>query len=166
MFIRIWSVLAVAVLAIGVASTAVVGEDKEEKTESKEKPASRKSKVSWESVKSASGKIESTTKRKGGNRYAEQAVYVEFTVASQLAFRIKYKLEPGEERGGKLKVSLEKEEERGKNKDWKSKGNIPARIGQEGEQVFTLGPGNYRLALTGEKTKYEFNVEEAVKTTE
>ncbi|MEX2215890.1 MAG: hypothetical protein WD768_17395 [Phycisphaeraceae bacterium] len=166
MTIKLWSTFAAIMLLISFSASSVLGAD--EKEDPKEKSPPKKSKIAWESVKSASGKVESTRPRATNGRVygAEKPVYVEFTIASPAAFRIKFKLEGTEDRGGKLKVALEKEEERGKSKDWKGKGNLPARVGQEGEQVFTLGPGNYRLELTGEKTKYEFNVEEAVKATE
>ena len=58
---------------------------------------------------------------------------------------------------------LEKYEKRGRRTDWKRKGTIPVRVGKEGEVAFTLGEGTYRLELTGEKVKYEFNIEEAVR---
>ena len=140
--------------------------------------AASAAKITWESVKSASGTITSTTTVHGSGttgiprngqlptqrvHVTVRPVYIEFSVSSELAFRIKYSAEPSGERGGRLRTVLEKYEKRGRRTDWKRKGTIPVRVGKEGEVAFTLGEGTYRLELTGEKVKYEFNIEEAVR---
>lgn len=158
--------------AIGVSLTGstTLAED-----ESKEK--SKKSSIEWEQAASLSGTIKNTTTvivgtgaqlpRQNSPSAAPTYVVVnpvrhDFSVEGPV-WRIKWNIESTTDRGAKLKTQLYKEEERGKSKDWKKKGIVPARPGKEGEQVYILGPGNYYLELTGNDVKYTFTIETAQK---
>ncbi len=167
--------LALALILI-LSLGGVHAEDAKTKETPKESP--RKSKVEWESTATLAGTITNTTIKGGNgggnNRRTGQGgkggyddttvkpVYESFTTTAP-AFRIKWDVNPTEKRGD-IRVMLDKEVERGKSKDWRSAGSVgPIRLGEKGEKFITLGPGNYRLEMTGYSVKYAFTIEEAKK---
>ncbi len=166
--------------AIGVSlagSTTFAEDESKEKTKEKAPPKEKKSSIEWEQAATISGTIKNTTTvivgsgaqlpRQNSPSVPPTLVIInpvrhDFSVEGPV-WRIKWNIETTADRGAKLKTQLYKEEERGRSKEWKKKGLVQARPGQESEQVFTLGPGNYYLELTGNDVKYTFTVEVAQK---
>ena len=160
-------------LALALLLTCLLTGALAEDTKTKESP--RKGKVEWEATKTLTGTIVTTTVKrdgapgnrsnKGGKDYdvnTVKPVYENFS-AEAAVFRIKWDVNATDRRGD-IRVMLDKEVERGKGKDWRSAGSIgPIRLGEKGEKIINLGPGNYRLEMTGYTVKYTFTIEEAKK---
>ena len=134
--------------------------------------------VEWESVKSASGTVKNTVVKTGGgnnnrnnnkngknnnSNYRVKPVYVEFAVTGP-GMKISFETNAAGDRP-QLKMELEKEITKSNgDKDWQRVGIIGrARGDGKGEAGFASGPGNYRIEMTGQNTKYSISVEQPVK---
>ena len=121
--------------------------------------------VEWKQVKSASGQVKSSVQRTGGRRskskYREKPVYVTFSVSTN-GFRVKWKTESAGDRAN-LDLTLERQVELPNgNKDWRRVEVVGRARGDDaGEGVYAPGPGQYRIEITGDHSKYNITVEEA-----
>lgn len=121
--------------------------------------------IEWKEVKSASGTVKNTMQRSRGYRgkstSRERPVYVPFAVSAN-GFRVKWKTQSAGDRAN-LDLTLERQADLGNGrKDWRRVEIVGrARGDDSGEGVFATGPGDYRIEITGQHSKYDITVEEA-----
>lgn len=121
--------------------------------------------VEWKEVKSASGTVKNTVQRSRGYRgkstSREKPVYVSFFVRTN-GFRVKWKTQSVGDRAS-LDLTLERQVDLPNgSKDWRRVDIVGrARGDDSGEGGFTPGPGDYRIEITGQNSKYDITIEEA-----
>lgn len=121
--------------------------------------------IEWKEVKSASGTVNNTVQRSRGYRgkstSREKPVYVPFAVSAS-GFRVKWKAQSAGDRAN-LDFTLERQVDLPNgSKDWRRVEIVGRARGDDaGEGVFATGPGDYRIEITGQHSKYDITVEEA-----
>ncbi len=121
--------------------------------------------VEWKAVKSASGTVKNTVQTSRGYRgkstSREKPVYVPFSVSTN-GFRVKWKTQSAGDRAN-LDFTLERQVDLPNgSKDWRRVEIVGrARGDDSGEGGFAAGPGDYRIQITGQHSKYDITVEEA-----
>jgi len=143
--------------------------------------AAEKGDSKWEEVKTASGKITSTTVQTGGgnnnnnnrnnkngkyantSNYRVKPEYVQFDITGS-GMRIKYETKGTGDRPD-LKIEVEKQITKPNgDKDWQRVGVAGRSRGDgDGGNAFTSGPGQYRLELTGQHMQYKITIEQPSK---